>query len=139
MDQSIVLINDILLCLDEERGKCIGQYSIALYRRVNYENNVAAIVCRLDGTEDVQVLNNEIFLETLSYCIEKLKQGHANVDKCVYDLKIFFSVLKIADIASLVEIVETFAERICLAYTFVPVVKLKSEKTFLSISGVRNQ
>ncbi|ERL94936.1 hypothetical protein D910_12208 [Dendroctonus ponderosae] len=123
----------------EERGKCIDQYSISLYRRVNYENNVAAIVCRLDGTDDGEVLTNKIFLETLSYCIEKLKQGHENVDRCVYNLKIFFSVLKIAHIASLVDIVETFAESICLVYTFVPVVKLKSLKTFLSISGVRNQ
>lgn len=30
---------------DEETGKCVGNFRIAIRRRWNYENNVSAIVC----------------------------------------------------------------------------------------------
>lgn len=30
---------------DEETGKCVGNFKVAIRRRWNYENNVSAIVC----------------------------------------------------------------------------------------------
>lgn len=123
----------------EERGKCIENYSISLYRRVNYENNVAAIVCQVGTTEDIDIFDNQMFFEALSYSIEKLKQGHENDTTSVFSLKIFCSVLKFTDVTPLLDIVERFREGTCLVYSFIPVVKLKSEHTFLSICGIRNQ
>lgn len=32
---------------DEETGRSIGQYKVAIRRRWNYENNVAAIICHV--------------------------------------------------------------------------------------------
>jgi len=123
----------------EERGKCIDNYSISLYRRVNYENNVAAIVCRVESTEDIETFDTHIFYEALSYSIEKLKQGQENTLASVFGLKIFYSVMKFADVSGLMEIVQRFAESTCLVYSFIPVVKLKNDHTFLSICGIRNQ
>lgn len=123
----------------EERGKCVDSYSISLYRRIYYENNVAAIVCRVESPEDVEPFNTQVFTEALSYSIEKLKQGHENDLTSVFTLKIFYSVLKIEDASALIDIVKKFAEDTSLAYTFVPVVKLKNEHAFLSICGIRIQ
>lgn len=106
---------------------------------MNYENNVAVTVCRVESTEQTENFDNRIFSEALAYSIEKLKQGHEKDSICVYNLKIFFSVLKFDDVSPLAEIVQTFAESISLVYTFIPVVKLKNSNTFLSICGIRNQ
>ncbi|CAH1124619.1 unnamed protein product [Ceutorhynchus assimilis] len=120
----------------EERGKCIDDYSILLYRRVNYENNVAATVCRIES--QANGCDSQIFFEALNYSVQKLKQGHENDSKCIFNLKIYFSILKFNNVDSLVEVVENYAEE-NLVYTFVPVVKLKSSNTLLSICGIRNQ
>jgi len=35
----------LLFIADEETGKCVANFRIAIRRRWNYENNVSAIVC----------------------------------------------------------------------------------------------
>ncbi|XP_066245228.1 uncharacterized protein [Euwallacea similis] len=122
----------------EETGKCIGSYSICLFRRLNYESNVAAIICRIESAGSDELFENDVFKETVEYCIDKLKHGHESDSECVYNLKVFFSVVKFEDMTPLQEILRKFAENMCLVYTFVPVVKLKHEHTYLSICGVRN-
>lgn len=34
---------------DEETGRCVGNFKVAIRRRWNYENNVAEIVCYLSA------------------------------------------------------------------------------------------
>ncbi|KAF7282425.1 hypothetical protein GWI33_002657 [Rhynchophorus ferrugineus] len=123
----------------EERGKCIDNYSISLYRRVNYDNNVAAIVCRVESADKSQTFEDNIFSEALTYSIEKLKQGHENDSTPVYNLKIFYSVLKVTEPNSLLSMMESFVDSTTLVYNFIPVVNLKNQNTFLSICGIRNQ
>lgn len=100
---------------------------------------MAAIVCRLDSPIPEDATSEEAFSETLAYCVEKLQQGLDNTTAPVFNLKIFFSVLKFPDVSPLVAIVERFVTCGRLVYTFVPVIKLKREHTCLSICGVRNQ
>ncbi|KAL1505808.1 hypothetical protein ABEB36_005285 [Hypothenemus hampei] len=123
----------------EERGKCVGKYSILLYRRVNYDNNISAIVCQVGSVDNVETLDEEAFFEALSYSIDKLKQGLENDSLCVFNLTIFYAASKLEDVSFLIEIVQKMSEKERLVYTFVPVVKLKNERLFLSICGIRNQ
>ncbi|CAH0560796.1 unnamed protein product [Brassicogethes aeneus] len=74
----------------EERGKRIENFSISIYRRWNYENNIAALVCLVENQDDTEEVSKTVFVETLSYVIEKLQQGHENDEKSVYDLKVFY-------------------------------------------------
>lgn len=37
-------INNVLIA-DEETGRCVGNFKVAIRRRWNYENTVSAIVC----------------------------------------------------------------------------------------------
>lgn len=37
-------INNVLI-VDEETGRCVGNFKVAIRRRWNYENTVSAIVC----------------------------------------------------------------------------------------------
>ncbi|XP_060530629.1 uncharacterized protein LOC132704569 [Cylas formicarius] len=123
----------------EERGKRLDNYSISLYRRVNYENNVAAIVCRVEGTVPIEKFDGKIFFEALTYSLEKLQQGHENDASSVYNIKIFFRVTTVVDMEELVKIVESVTNKFILVYTLVPVLGLKNDHTFMSICGVRNQ
>ncbi|XP_030768163.1 diphthine--ammonia ligase [Sitophilus oryzae] len=124
----------------EERGKCIDNYSISLYRRINYDNNVAAIVCRVENIEESQSFDSKIFLEAVSYSIDKLKQGTDHDPNTVYNLKIFYSVFKLNNPEDLLEIMHDFIDGTnVLVYNFIPVIELKNKNTILSICGVRNQ
>ncbi|XP_050307732.1 uncharacterized protein LOC126744389 isoform X2 [Anthonomus grandis grandis] len=121
----------------EERGKCIDDFSISLYRRVNYDRNVAAVVCRVESIKTE--LDLTVFEEALKYSIEKLKQNDDNQSACAYNLKIFFSVLKVEDVCPLINVVQKTVCEPELVYTFIPVVKLKNTSTFLSIVGIKIQ
>lgn len=125
--------------LDEERGRCIESFAISIYRRWNYENNIAALVCLVESQDDVVELNETVFIETIGYVIEKLQQGHENDEKSVYDIKIFYPVDKRFEAEQFLRHLNTLKETMSVVYTFVPVVCLKNKNTYLSITGVRNQ
>ncbi|EFA02050.1 uncharacterized protein LOC663632 [Tribolium castaneum] len=120
----------------EETGKCFQGYSISIYRRWNYENDIAAVVCYVHNTEETE-LSEDIFIETVDYVIQKLNQGHENDATSVYNLNIFYPRMKIRTLN--VDYLQKLAENIALVYTLVPVTYVKSEHTYLSICGVRNQ
>jgi hypothetical protein len=65
-----------------------------------------------------------------------MKQGHEN-DASVYNLTIFYPRMKIRGLK--IEYLQRLAENMALVYTLVPVTYVKSEHTYLSICGVRNQ
>jgi diphthine-ammonia ligase len=119
----------------EETGKCIEGYSISIYRRWNYENDIAALVCYVDNPEETE-LTEDIFRATVDYVVQKMKQGHEN-DASVYNLTIFYPRMKIRGLK--IEYLQRLAENMALVYTLVPVTYVKSEHTYLSICGVRNQ
>ncbi|KAJ8970366.1 hypothetical protein NQ314_001277 [Rhamnusium bicolor] len=122
----------------EERGKCIDNYSISIYRRWNYENNIVAILCRVDHPESDIGFNNKIFREAMDYTLQKLKQGQED-DTSIFSIKIFYSVTKNLQSAFFIDYFEEFTKDIFLSYTFVPVISLKNRQTFLSICGIRIQ
>lgn len=51
--QTINLFYIFIVCLfaDEETGRCVGNFKVAIRRRWNYENDVSAIVCYLSTGE----------------------------------------------------------------------------------------
>ncbi|KAJ8947693.1 hypothetical protein NQ318_001531 [Aromia moschata] len=123
----------------EERGKCVNDYSISIYRRWNYENNVSAIHCRVAHPETEADFDNKVFVEAMDYTIQKLRQGHEDDTTSIFNIKIFYSVTKNLDPSIFISYFEDFMKDILLSYTLVPVVSLKNKQTFLSISGVRIQ
>lgn len=127
--------------LDEETGKCVGDWSILIYRRWNYENNIAAVVCHVDNSGEnlEEPFSTEFFEEAVKYTMSKLQQGHENDTTSIYDLKIFYPLNKNINIEEFLAILEGLKESFCLVFTVVPVIGLKSENTYLSISGVRFQ
>lgn len=129
------------MCLDEETGKCLDDWSILIYRRWNYENNIAAVVCHVCNTGDDHAfaLSAQVFEETVKYTVHKLQQGHENDSTSIYHLKIFYPLNKNLCIEEFLAVLEGLKEAFCLVYTVVPVIGLKSQNTYLSISGVRNQ
>lgn len=144
LNVSILLYSDYAISIDflsdEETGKCLDQWSVLIYRRWNYENNIAAVVCHVDNTGgDTTSLSADVFRESVSYTLQKLDQGHENDSTSIYDLKIFYPLNKNVCIEEFLAILENLKELFCLVFTIVPVIGLKSEQTYLSMSGIRNQ
>ncbi|XP_018564791.1 diphthine--ammonia ligase [Anoplophora glabripennis] len=123
----------------EERGKCVDNFFISIYRRWNYDNNIAAILCRVDHPQSAATLDNKIFTEAMDYTIQKLKQGHEDATTSIFNIKIFYSVTKSIECDSFNSYFEDHMEDSRLSYTLVPVVSLKNSHTYLSICGVRFQ
>lgn len=116
------------------------KYSISIYRRWNYENNIATIVCHVDCPEteqDGSELN--VFTEAMEYTLRKLQQGHENDASSVYSLKVFYSLVNGIDPEMLKAHLDCLRERFLLVYTLVPVIYLKHKHTLLSVCGVRFQ
>ncbi|KAI4462631.1 hypothetical protein MML48_4g00020204 [Holotrichia oblita] len=124
----------------EETGKCIENWSISIYRRWNYENNIAAIVCHVDHNEHTETkVTSGILKEAVSYVLTKLQQGHEYDPNSICCLKFFYSVKRDIPTQDLFDIIAEIRNTVQLAYTVIPVLALKSENTYLSICGVRNQ
>nr|XP_022904819.1 diphthine--ammonia ligase [Onthophagus taurus]XP_022904820.1 diphthine--ammonia ligase [Onthophagus taurus] len=120
----------------EETGKCIDAWSILIYRRWNYENNISAIVCHVDRSEEPdEDVTKEIFKETIEYLLHKLQQGHESDKNTVSTLKIFCPVMKKMDL--FVDVLEDLKDNVSFSYTIIPVVALKGPNTHLSICGIR--
>lgn len=122
---------------DEERGKCIDDYSISIYRRWNHENNITAILCRVDHPETEIIFQNHVFKEAMDYAIQKLKQGNEDDATSIINLKIFYSVAKNIESSYFLDYFENHTKDLELSYTFVPVLSLRNKQTFLSICGVK--
>nr|CAH7744208.1 unnamed protein product [Callosobruchus chinensis] len=121
----------------EERGKCVDNYSITIYRRWNAENNISAILCHVDHPDSEAVFEERIFKEAMDYAIQKLKQDSED-ETSVMNVKIFYSVQKNLSSSIFKGYFDnsTFQD-VTLSYTLVPVVSLKTKQTFLSICGIR--
>lgn len=130
--------NLFFLIVDEETGKCIEDWSISIYRRWNYENNIASIVCHVENLEDKN-LDLEIFRETIDYVLHKLQQGHEYDPMSLCALKIFFPVHKNVCINDFVEILTEFQKSTLLVFTIVPAISLSNSNSYVSICGVRHQ
>lgn len=108
-----------------------------MYRRWNYENNTAAVVCHVEGPKNDESLPEGVFDEAVDYALRKLRQGQEGDSGSVYNVKIFCpvsrDVLREDCLRKLSEI------EMNLAFTLVPVVGLHSRNTLLSICGMRNK
>ncbi|KAB0799176.1 hypothetical protein PPYR_07056 [Photinus pyralis] len=124
----------------EETGKCVNDWSISIYRRWNYENNISAVVCHVDCPQDeTDTVPIEVYQETFRYVIQKLQLGHEGDSTSICNLKIFYNVQKAISLTDVIDCINEFEESITVIYLLVPVVGLYSEQTFLSICGVRKQ
>ncbi|KAK5643599.1 hypothetical protein RI129_007444 [Pyrocoelia pectoralis] len=124
----------------EETGKCVEDWSISIYRRWNYENNISAIVCHIDCSQnDADTIPIEVCRETLRYIIQKLQLGHENDATSICNLKIFYNVQKNISLEDVIDCINELKESITIIYLLVPVVSLYSEHTFLSVCGIRKQ
>ncbi|KAJ8919563.1 hypothetical protein NQ315_002185 [Exocentrus adspersus] len=123
----------------EERGKRVDNFFISIYRRWNYDNNVSAIMCRVDHPQNSMALNSKIFAEAMDYAIQKLKQGHEEDTTSVFNIKVFYSVTKNLESDIFNSYFEDYTKDLLLSYTLVPVVSLKNRHSYLSICGVRFQ
>ncbi|KAL3265773.1 hypothetical protein HHI36_009971 [Cryptolaemus montrouzieri] len=113
----------------EETGRCIDDknWSISIFRRWNYENNISAIVCHLEktnGNED-GIFDEDIFSETVDYTLLKLKQGYESDQSSVSNLKIFYPVTKHLNIHEYFNYLDNLRKYTCLTYTMVPVIFCK--------------
>lgn len=124
---------------DEETGQCVQDWSISIFRRWNYENNIATILCHVSNTDANTVLSAAIFRETIEYVLQKLNHGHEYDPKTICSVKVFYPVNKNICAYSFVSILEEFRRTVPVVHTIVPVVALHHKNTFLSICGVRTQ
>lgn len=123
----------------EETGQCVQDWSISIFRRWNYENNIATILCHVSNTDANTVLSAAIFRETIEYVLQKLNHGHEYDPKTICSVKVFYPVNKNICAYSFVSILEEFRRTVPVVHTIVPVVALHHKNTFLSICGVRTQ
>lgn len=108
-----------------------------MYRRWNHENNITAILCRVDHPETETVFQSHIFKEAMDYSIQKLKQGREDDQTSIINLKVFYSVSKKIESTNLQEYFENYTKDFELSYTLVPVMSLRNKRSFLSICGIR--
>lgn len=124
----------------EETGKCFDSWSVLIYRRWNYENNVAAIVGCLENNDVEKSVDLNVFMEFINYALlEKLNQRHEEGVTCIIKVTIFYSVFKCSEkISEFSKYLNDLRSSENLIFNFVPVLYCKSENTFLSMSGMRS-
>ncbi|KAJ0176196.1 hypothetical protein K1T71_008370 [Dendrolimus kikuchii] len=144
----------------EETGCNVGDYKVAITRRWNYENTVAAFVCyvatgsspstcQLSFPCEEACANHRLVAsrmgvqhlsEVVEYALNKLTDGcRAKEPHPALKMRIFYQVWSAPSVSSIVEGVRLAGARAKarVALTVVPVLALHNAFTFLSISGLR--
>ncbi|CAH1636971.1 unnamed protein product [Spodoptera littoralis] len=143
----------------EETGCNVGDYKVAITRRWNYENTVAAFVCYVATgsspstcqlsfpSEEVctthrmraSSMTQEQIEEVLEYALRKLTQDRDVETQHAVKMRIFYQVWSAPGPAVLSRAVRAVRgrSRQRAAVTAVPVLALHNAFTFLSISGLR--
>ncbi|XP_049874929.1 uncharacterized protein LOC126373018 [Pectinophora gossypiella] len=144
----------------EETGCNVGDYKVAITRRWNYENTVAAFVCYVaTGSSPsscqlsfpsaeacgqhrarAQQMSSEELEEVLTYALRKLLNDCRDQEPCpAVKIRILYQVWSAPPPAALQRaaagVRAALAARACV--TCVPVLALHNAFTFLSISGLR--
>lgn len=142
----------------EETGCSVGEYKVAITRRWNYENTVAAFVCYVatgSSPSTCQLLfpseeschehkslasqmTTEELEEVLEYSIKKLLNDCQEKEpNPVVNMKIFYQVWSAPPVSNILSALKCIRKRVRVVCTLVPVVALHNAFTFLSISGLR--
>ncbi|XP_045536782.1 diphthine--ammonia ligase [Papilio machaon] len=144
----------------EETGCNVGEYKVAITRRWNYENTVAACVCYVatgsspsacqlsfpseEACESHRALASRMSCEhvadALEYALRKLiNDCYDREPQPLVKLRIFYQVWSAPSLETVVEGARCAATRAGarLALTAAPVAALHNAFTFLSISGLR--
>ncbi|KAH9637441.1 hypothetical protein HF086_012054 [Spodoptera exigua] len=144
---------------DEETGCNVGDYKVAITRRWNYENTVAAFVCYVatgssPSTCQLSFPNEEVCTthrmrassmtqeqieEVLEYALRKLTQDRDSETQHAVKMRIFYQVWSAPALSVVLGAVAAVRARSRqrAAVTAVPVLALHNAFTFLSISGLR--
>ncbi|XP_034189811.2 uncharacterized protein LOC117608575 isoform X3 [Osmia lignaria lignaria] len=135
---------------DEETGKCVGNFKVAIRRRWNYENNVSAIVCYMStgSSNSTGNLATETSLpsaeltvseltEAFEYVLCKLTKGSQTINPTC-NLRIFYKVGSSPGPNFVQDVLSKFSTR-NLVTTIIPATHLHNFSTFLSICGIRHE
>ncbi|XP_076385210.1 uncharacterized protein LOC100877901 isoform X4 [Megachile rotundata] len=135
---------------DEETGKCVGNFKVAIRRRWNYENNVSAIVCYMStgSSNSTGNLATETSLpsaeltvseltEAFEYVLCKLTKGSQTINPTC-NLRIFYKVGSSPGPKFVQDVLSKFSTR-NLVTTIIPATHLHNFSTFLSICGIRHE
>ncbi|CAH1106414.1 unnamed protein product [Psylliodes chrysocephalus] len=120
----------------EEKGKCVDNFSISIFRRWNHENHLSAILCTVINPDENAVCEPAIIHQALDYTIQKLLLGFED-EKSIISLNIFYTTKKNIHEKDILNYFKNETKNVVLSYTFIPVMSLNSNQTFLSICGVR--
>lgn len=145
----------------EETGCNVNEYKVAIRRRWNYENTVAAIVCYVAtgsspstsqlsfSSDEAQAqhralashMSKEELIEVLEYALKKLLNDCTEREpEPAVSLRIFYQVSISPPVSKLIEGLRLVRAKLCpkLAFTVVPVVMLQNAFTFISICATRH-
>ncbi|XP_059062770.1 uncharacterized protein LOC131855508 [Achroia grisella] len=144
----------------EETGCNIGEYKVAITRRWNYENTVAAFVCHVATASSpstcqlsfpseeacqshkqlASLMRREDLEAVLEYALRKLLNDTRETESSpAVKMRIFYQAWSSPNAAVLVDAVSAVRIRMGVraATTLVPVAALHNAFTFLSIGGLR--
>ncbi|KAF5289904.1 hypothetical protein FQR65_LT11715 [Abscondita terminalis] len=121
----------------EETGKAVEDWSVFIYRRCYYDSNVSAVLSYIDTLQDRNVeLPLEVLREIFSYVMNKLQSGLEDNETSICNLKIFYTVRNVV-ITNLIQVLDELRKNYSIVYVLIPVIGLRTERTLLSISGMR--
>ncbi|KAL0878590.1 hypothetical protein ABMA27_003673 [Loxostege sticticalis] len=144
----------------EETGCSVGEYKVAITRRWNYENTVAAFVCYVAtgsspstcqlsfASEDAcrshraraALMSQDELEDVLEYALKKLLNDCQEKEPCpAVKLRIFYQVWSAPPLERLIAASAAVRQRCSVnaCLTCVPVLALHNAFTFLSVSGLR--
>ncbi|CAL8111401.1 unnamed protein product [Orchesella dallaii] len=122
----------------EETGCYFGSDSVKvkIIRRWNYENRIAAIVCRASIVNEGSNLTIDILREVIEYALRKLLKEADKSAECF--LRVFYRANTLIP-SELLEVLESESTKYSVAYCILPVSSLVLQNTVMSVCGVRHQ
>ncbi|CAG9123295.1 unnamed protein product [Plutella xylostella] len=144
----------------EETGCNVGEYKVAITRRWNYENTVAAFVCNVatgSSPSSCQLsfpseeacqshralasqMTTEEITEVLEYALSKLlNECQETEPRPAVNMRIFYQVWSAPPLPRILAALAAARARVCpaAACSCVPVLALHNAATFLSVSSLR--
>lgn len=130
----------------EETGECIDSWSISTYRRWNYENDAAAIVCHVatSSISDSETTPAHIFAQAVTFTLNRLRQPHAGelsnansneeTNSSVCALRVYY---RYCETTAPLDEYESFLRNFDVVFSLVPARALATPSCRLSLVGTR--
>lgn len=128
----------------EETGECIDNWSISTYRRWNYENDAAAIVCHVANSSisDSEPTPAHIFAQAVTFTLTRLRQptvaelSNSNEDSnhSVCALRVYY---RYGETTAPLDEYESFLRNFDVLFSLIPARALATPSCRLSLVGTR--